>query len=167
MSSIHLDSDCLADSALGVSPLSERESEHLDACAECRLELELVRAAARLGSAEVAGLPEGRIARRVVERLAAQPVARPRRPWLVGLAAAAALALAVWYGSVGTSTPEIVVTELQLSVLHELDDLNAPELEQVLESIPLAAGAVSHQDVAPLVELNVSDLERVLRSMEE
>jgi hypothetical protein len=87
----------------------------------------------------------------------------------VGLAAAAALALAVWDGSTRVSAPAAPMgsAPIELSVLHELDGLGEPELEAVLESIPLAAGAVFHPELAPLDELNVNDLERLLRSMEE
>jgi hypothetical protein len=75
----------------------------------------------------------------------------------------------VWYGSTRVSAPAAPMESapVEVSVLHELDGLGEPELEAVLESIPLAAGAVFHPEPAPLDELNVNDLERLLRSMEE
>jgi len=175
MSTSHIDPDRLADSALGTAALSDAESAHVAGCAECRLERELVAAARRLGAAEVARLSPTRVADAVRHHLATEPaeprasVLRGRAPWLVGLAAAAALALAVWYGSMRESAPPgpIGFAPVELSVLHELDGLGEPELEAVLESIPLAAGAVFHPELAPLDKLNVNDLERLLRSMEE
>ena len=54
-----------------------------------------------------------------------------------------------------------------MSVLHELDGLSAPELEEVLQSIPPATEALDHVEMAPLSDLDANDLERMLRSMEE
>ncbi len=172
MSTSHIDPDRLADTALGTAPLSDAETAHVAGCGECRRELELVAAAGRLGVAEVARLSPRSVSEVVRHRLATEPrasVLRGRTPWLVGLGAAAALALAVWYGSTRGSAPPgpIGFAPIELSVLHELDGLGEPELEAVLESIPLAAGAVFHPELAPLDELNVNDLERLLRSMEE
>jgi len=171
MNTSHIDPDRLADTALGTAALSDAESAHVAECAECRLERELVAAAGRLGVAQVARLSPTRVADAVRHRLATEPgppVPRARATWLVGLAAAAALALAVWYGSTRVSAPAPMGSApVELSVLHELDGLGEPELEAVLESIPLAAGAVFHPELAPLDELNVNDLERLLRSMEE
>ena len=171
MSTPHIDPDRLADSALGNAALSDAESAHMAGCPECRFEQELVSAAGRLGGVEVATLSPTRVADVVRHRLAGEPPARrgpSRATWLVGLAAAAALTLAVWYGSTRGSAPSgPTAAPVELSVLHELDDLAEPELEAVLESIPLAAGAVFHPEPATLEELNVNDLERLLRSMEE
>jgi len=170
MSTPHIDPDRLADTALGNAMLSDAESAHLAGCAECRLEHELVSAAGRLGGVETASLSGARVAEVVRHRLANEPPARRapvRATWLVGLAAAAALALAVWYGATRAPSGPTGVVPVEVSVLHELDDLAEPELEAVLESIPLAAGAVFHPEPATLEELNVNDLERLLRSMEE
>ena len=170
MSTPHIDPDRLADSALGNAVLSDAESAHLTGCAECRFEHELVSAAGRLGGAQVASLSAARVADVVCHRLANESPRRAplRATWLVGLAAAAALTLAVWYGSTRGAIPSgPTAAPVELSVLHELDDLGEPELEAVLESIPLAAGDVFHPEPATLEELNVNDLERLLRSMEE
>jgi hypothetical protein len=173
MSGAHLDSDRLADAVRDASWHAD-ESAHLAECAACRLELDVVAAARRLGAADMARLESGRVAQAVLDRLATAPpapriggISRPAR-WLVGLAAAAALALAVWYGSSrGPSGTELIESPVELSVLHELDGLDEPELEEVLESMPAPAGAVSHLEPLSFDELNVTDLERVLRSMEE
>lgn len=174
MSGAHIDPDRLADAARDASWRAD-ESAHLAECAACRHELSIVAAAGRLGVAEMANLVPGRVAEAVLDRLATAPPAsrigvlgRPAR-WLTGLAAAAALALAVWYGaSRAPSTTDLIEsTPIELSVLHELDGLDEPELEEVLESMPAPAGAVSHLEPLSFHELNVNDLERVLRSMEE
>lgn len=173
MSGAHLDTDRLADAARDAS-WSGAESAHLAECATCRHELDIVAAAGRLGVAEMASLVSGRVAEAVLDRLATAPpasrigVLRRPAPWLAGLAAAAALILAVWYGSRAPSATDVIEpTPIELSVLHELDGLDEPELEVVLESMPAPAGAVSHLEPVSFDELNVNDLERVLRSMEE
>lgn len=53
------------------------------------------------------------------------------------------------------------------SVLYELDGLSEPQLEEVLESIPPAGEALDHLEMASLDDLDADDLERVLQSMEE
>lgn len=174
MSGAHIDPDRLADAARDASWRAD-ESSHLAECAACRHELDIVAAAGRLGVAEMASLVSGRVAETVLGRLATAPPApgigvlrRPAR-WLAGLAAAAAVVLAVWYGSSrAPSAPDLTQSApIELSVLHELDGLDEPELEEVLASLPAPAGAVSHLEPLSFDELNVNDLERVLRSMEE
>jgi len=173
MNTAHIDPDRLTDAAWGARVLTDAESAHVDGCEECRRERQLVSVAGRLGAREVASMASGSVARAVLARLTSPaPKARARafgRPWRAGLAIAAALALAVWYGSLArpTVTPTAEPAPIELSVLHELDGLDEPELEDVLESIPAAAGAVSYLEPVPFDDLEVSDLERVLRSMEE
>ena len=81
--------------------------------------------------------------------------------WLTGLAAAAAVVLALVPGA----NPNSAVPPA-IAVLHELDGLTSSELEAVLETIPPPANAAVHVEASPLGELNAHDLERVLQSME-
>jgi len=169
MSASHIDSDRLSGPPVGPAAWSDAEAAHLAGCAECRLELEILAGARRLGADHLARFDPGRVATVVRGRLAAEPVAAPARVvrhpgrWLAGLAAAAALVLAVrmWIPNAGPTSFAVV------SVLHELDGLNEPQLEEVLQSIPPVTGALDHVEMVPLSDLNASDLERVLRSMEE
>lgn len=174
MSGVHIDPDRLSDAARDASWRAD-ESAHLAGCADCRHELSILAAAGRLGVAEMASLASGRVAEAVLHRLATAPEAtridvlrRPAR-WLAGLAAAAALVLAVWYGSArAPSAADLVESApIEFSVLHELDGLDEPELEEVLKSMPAPSGDVSHLEPVSFDQLNVNDLERVLRSMEE
>jgi hypothetical protein len=176
MSAAHIDSDRMTESVTGLTPWSVAEAEHLVGCADCRLELEMIAAARRLGTAQLRGFDPKRVAVGVHRRLAVRPdqvrapVVRHPWRWLAGLAAAAAVVFAVrsWSptgsgnpGQAGQTPPAVV------SILPELDGLSAPQLEEVLRSIPPAAEALDHVDMAPLGALNAGDLERMLRSMEE
>jgi hypothetical protein len=168
MSASHVDSDRIAAVSRGESRWTGDETAHLDRCAVCRLEWELVGAAPRLGRAESAGIDAPRVAAAVLQRLANEP--RPavgrwsrRTGWVVALGAAAVLALAVL---LPRGEPAAVPAEPAIAVLHELDDLSSAELEAVLETIPPAADEALHVEAAPLSDLSVPDLERMLRAME-
>jgi hypothetical protein len=135
---------------------------------------ELSRTAATLGDRVVQSLDEQRLARAVLARLAEEPsdtgpaTPRVRRGWLLGLAAAAAMLLVARLtltrsaGSI--AGPEAPVPTL--TVLHELDDLSAAELEVLLETLPPPAGAAVHPDPASFDDLDAKGLERLLRSLE-
>ena len=172
MSGAHLDSDRLAESVHGDTAWTTAEAAHLARCAECRLELDILGAARRLASRQLAGLDPAQVAPEVLHRLRDDQALRKRRrgQWLVGLAAAAAVILAVSLGMPrGPSIPDDagLAAYSTVSVLHELDGLSEPQLEEVLQSIPQATEALDHVEMAPLSDLSASDLERVLRSMEE
>lgn len=130
-------------------------------------EQELEQTAARLGADQAKAVDPDRIARQVLARLAAEPaVVPPIRPpivrWLVGLAAAAALALVV-----RAITPSSLSSPSSLSVLHELDDLGTSELEAILESIPATAEAIPpFPETDPRNDLDSTSLARLLRSLE-
>jgi len=174
MSLTHIDSDRIVELSGDTTERSKLEARHLSECAECRLELQMTQAARRLGVAQMTGFDPQRVADGVRHRLATTPVTGPtpgsRRVgyWLAGLAAAAAVVFAVGIGTRNSPAGGVVPVQLAaLSTLHELDGLGAPELEEVLRSIPPASEALGHVEIAPLNELNASDLELVLRSMEE
>ena len=168
MNAQHLDSDRFTAVARGESRWTGAETAHLDRCAECRLEWQLVSAARSLGRPESAGIDAPRLAGAVIQRLAGEPAPPERRwghrvGWVVAVGAAAVLGLAVLLPGrePGSPPPAVAIT-----VLHELDDLTPAELEAVLETIPPTAEEALHVEAAPLGELSVPDLERMLRDME-
>ncbi|HTL06569.1 MAG TPA: hypothetical protein VL241_12540 [Gemmatimonadales bacterium] len=131
-------------------------------------EEELLQSAAKLGEDAVSGLDEQRVARTVLERLASEPVAAPRRVgstvrWLAGVAAVAAAVLLMVKPPTTPTSPSPLSPP---SVLHELDDLSASELQLLLESMPASAAAPAHPDPGSLDELDTKNLERLLRSLE-
>lgn len=131
-------------------------------------ELELLEAARRLGREAVAGLDLERITAGIAAARRREERVRRFRTWgLLGLAAAAALLIAVWPGrDSGLADPAAVVAAAP-SLLHELDDLTATQLEKVLEAMPPAAGSAEVVEEVPLTDVTAADLERVLQSMEE
>jgi hypothetical protein len=82
---------------------------------------------------------------------------------VLAVGAAAVLALAVLFGR---PEPASVPPAVATTVLHELDGLTPAELEAVLETIPPPADEATHVEAAPLGELSVPELERMLRAME-
>lgn len=167
MSAEHLDSDRVAAVSRGESRWTGAETAHLDRCPECRLEWQLVRAAPTLGRRESEEIDASRVADAVMQRLRepARPVRRwgRRAGWVLAAAAAAVLALAVLLRA---PEPVSEPPAVAITVLHELDDLTPAELEAVLETIPPTAEEALHVEAAPLGELSVPDLERMLRAME-
>ena len=132
-------------------------------------EAELIRTAARLGTDQVGALDPDRVAERVIARLAAEPAAKvlPLRrrvaPWLVGIAAAAALLIVLRL----TVLPSPPSPPTSLSVLYELDNLGTYELEEILETIPASATeSAPAPGKMPWSDLDSDKLERLLRSLE-
>ena len=166
MTDQHLDSDRFPAVARGEARWTGTEAAHIDRCAECRLEWKLVGAAGTLGRPESAGIDAPGVAAAVLRRLISEPAKRQwtRRAGLVlTLGAAAVLAIAVLLPD---TQPAPAPPAAEITVLHELDDLTPAELEAVLEAIPPTAEAALHVEAAPLGELSVPDLERMLRAME-
>lgn len=176
MSASHIDTERISEPPNGPKVWTDEEAAHLAGCADCRFEVEMIAAARRIGAAQLTGFDADRVAAGVRRQLRTRPHDAPGRVtshpgrWLAGLAAAAAVVLAVRMGiptSPGSSRGAGHPLPAVVSVLHELDGLSEPELEAVLHSIPPASEALDHQDMALLSDLNATDLERVLRSMEE
>jgi predicted anti-sigma-YlaC factor YlaD len=166
----HLDSDRLPAVAHGLARWSAEEEAHLAACAECRTEWNLVRIARTLGRVSAERIVPARVAASVARRLAAAPIASPvslsrSARWVLGVAAAAAITVAVLVPR-GNTPSATVSPGAEIAVLHELDGLSPAELEAVLETIPPGANEASHVEVAPIEALTAHDLELVLRSME-
>lgn len=96
-------SDRMPDVAHGTSRWTETEEHHLAACPDCRAEWELVTITSRLGAALPSLADPARVSAVLLERLARerQRTRLRARLWTAGgLAAAAAVILAVW-----TETP--------------------------------------------------------------
>lgn len=167
MTERHLDSDLILDLVHGRPVAQPADEAHLQGCAECRAEWELVRATARLGSGPLAPLDSRRVAEAVRARLATAPI-RHRVRWHLPLAAAAVLFLTVWLARPTAVDPESAVAGgAAAMVLHELDSLDVVQLEMVLETIPPDEARARSIELLPLGDLTADDLERVLRSMEE
>ncbi len=160
-------SDRIPAVALGRSSWTAAETAHLESCADCRAEWELVLAAGRLGARAPRLQEEGALAARVLRRLAEEPAAPARRwklGWTLGLAAAAAIALAVGL-AVGrdagaparVAAGEVVETTAPLSTA-QVDSLLDEELG------PLAGWSML--DSPTLGDLTEDELERVLRTWE-
>ena len=94
-------SDRMPDVALGRARWTAEDEGHLAGCADCRAEWAIVSAASRLG-ATLPAVDPGRAAARALERIRherAHALVRARQvAALAGLAAAAAVAFAVWSG---------------------------------------------------------------------
>ena len=159
--------------AHGLAEWKPADRAHLEACASCRLEWDMVRAGAALGATIGSGLDTRRVAEAVAQRLRqSDPDRQVRRigrvgHWALAVAAAAAIILAVQLtrpeqpGPVGTG-----VATPAGPVLQELDGLTAAELQSLLESFSPAVEALPHLESTPLGELKPQELERVLRSLE-
>jgi hypothetical protein len=140
------------------------EAAHLAGCADCAAEWAVVAATHQLG-ADLPGLNAHHVAERVLGRLRAERAAvRARRRGLTfaGLAAAAAIAVAVWTGRpAGPAGGRTGAADLSLV---ELDSLRAPELEALLHSMDRTDdGDPLH--AVPSV-LDDGELDRVLEALE-
>ena len=173
MSPCELLSDRMVPVAHGTADWTATEAEHLASCADCREEWRLIQGARRLGAEAARRTDTARVSRQVLATLAGE---RRRRRWvraggMVGLAAAAALAIMVSTGNQqgpGDDAGSMAVVEtegLQLR-LAELESLNEAELEAILDGleVPLSEGAGGAPPA--LGDLDDTQLERVLRSLE-
>jgi hypothetical protein len=149
------------------------ETGHLVSCADCAAEWRLVQTASSLGGAEVRHLDAGQVGRTVLQRLSVARL-RARRwrhaGWIVGLAAAAAIAALVWVGPRRDTGPErqnatIAAETFELPVT-ELYDLDAGQLQTVLDQLDAPLGSAASPEAPALGDLKASELERVLRSLE-
>ena len=154
--------------ALGQAVWGDAERAHLIGCAECQAEWALISEASRLGLDVAAGLDAHHVTERVLGRLRVEGgrVRRRRVGWtLGGLAAAAALVLAVWPGKPrpGAMTPAVA----EEMPLPELDSLGTPELQAVLDSLETPLGtAVQGADTGDLDDLDAQELQHVLDGLE-
>lgn len=163
--------------AHGVAGWTPEEQAHLEGCADCAGEWELVRATMRLGDQAVARLETSRLATAVlgeVKRRGRQDRWQ-RTGWMVGLAAAAAIILVVTTRG-PSSRPELAVgvdsgigPAMQVGVhlpLAELESLDQSQLESVLEGLDAPVSEVEPGLSPSFGDLDDTQLERVLRSLE-
>jgi hypothetical protein len=149
------------------------ESGHLASCADCAAEWRLVQTASSLGGAGVHHLDAGEVGRTVLDRLSVARL-RARRwrrvGWTVGLAAAATIAALVWVGprrgpGLEGENPTIAAENFELPVT-ELYELDAGQLQAVLDQLDAPLGSATSPEAPALGDLKASELERVLRSLE-
>jgi hypothetical protein len=172
-------SDRMPEVALGRTQWTPEEADHLATCAGCQREWRLVRLAGSLGEGLGAGPDPASVARVALQRVALERHRDRQRRWsLTGLAAAATIALAVWYGrgQPGQNLPSPArmpvataptprVTELAIP-LPELDQLQEPELDSLLQTIspPLTSGSTLAEP--SMGDLDDHELEEVLSTWE-
>jgi hypothetical protein len=168
-------SDRMPAVASGQREWTAEEGAHLSGCAECSAEWKLVSVAATLGrnvTVDAAGL-----APQVLERVRAAARDDQRRRWVRrvalvgGLAIAALLLLIAVPRNRGIApvpqTDVVVAAEPAELRLAELDDAAPAELEMVLAELDEPAVPASSLDGPDLEGLDLSQVERALRSWEE
>jgi hypothetical protein len=160
--------------ALGQAGWTPDEIAHLNECGSCRREWELVQLASRLGEDAGLSLDPAVTAVGVLRRLNGEREdgRLRRRAWsLAGLAAAAAVLVAIWTGGLqgGPSKDQAASTAVagRLSIpLPELESLEPAELDSVLQTMDEPNVSGSTGDDPALGDLNNDELERVLDSWE-
>lgn len=160
--------------ALDQAEWTPDEIRHLSRCEPCRREWELVQLASRLGKDVGLTLDPAATAAGVLRRLGRdrEEGRLRRRAWsFAGLAAAAAVAAAIWTGGLqgGESKTQPVPTAVagRLSIpLPELESLEPAELDSVLQTMDEPPVSGSAADDPAVGDLNNDELERVLDSWE-
>jgi anti-sigma factor RsiW len=154
----------------GQSDWSREEAAHLAACADCQREWRLLEAARRLGESSAARLDPAQLGAAVLVGLDRE---RRRHRWRnagwVGLlAAAAVLVVLVWTGRSGREGTEVVASTAHgfHLPLAELEGLDAAQLESVLDALDAPIGTRATPEPPALGDLEESQLEQVLRSLE-
>lgn len=167
-------SDRIPAVSAGRAQWTPEEVQHLNLCRMCQQEWELIRVAGRLGNSAGVSFDAPAVTGAVLQRLERHREMRRgrRRAWgFSGLAAAAAIAAAVWTGGVdqGSMRPvpagPVVAGRLAIP-LPELESLQPAELDSVLQTMdePNVSGAPV--DEPGLGNLNSDELESVLDSWE-
>jgi len=159
-------SDKMPAVARGAAEWSPAEAAHLVACAECRREWVVV-GAGRLVARDLTVNADA-LAAVVLRRLRTEPEARllPRSRWLIGLAAAAVLAVILVPGNAPAPLPvESAAAPLEVDV-SGLTALSSAGLTDVLESFDTMWTETSTTDAPSLDDLDPQELERVQGSWE-
>lgn len=159
--------DRMPDVASGVSRWSAEEQGHLDGCADCRAEWELLAAARRLGAAVEREYDGAGAARVVAARWRLHPTGAEvvrRRVFYSVLTAAAAILLVI----LGTQVLPSRSSDTPASpiFLTELDSLTTDELVLVADGLDVPFTQLEMLEEAPLSDLDTVQLGRVLRSLE-
>lgn len=166
-------SDRIPAVVLGRAEWTLQEVRHLNECLACQQEWEIVRATSRLGEGVAEKLDPDTVASSLLQRLRRdQEVQRLRRTWTVGgLAAAAAIAVALWTGALNSPTESAFRSGSragwQLAIpLPELETLHQAELDSVFQTMDEPNATASNEEEPDLHDLNSDELERVLDSWE-
>ncbi len=163
-------SDRMPAVVVGRAQWTPEEVRHLNGCRACQEEWALVQVAGRLGDRAGVTFESSAMTSLVLQRLGREREAgRLRRTWsFTALAAAAAIAAAVWTGGKTSLLPPsgTVATGRLAIPLPELESLQASELDSVLLILdePNVSGAPV--DEPGLTDLNSDELESVLDSWE-
>jgi len=148
--------------------------QHLQECRACQQEWEIVRAAGGLGRRQVVIDTEA-VAASVMGRLRKEPRTPlvHRGTWAAaGLAAAAAIIVAMWAGNVenptATTSDSNSIATAQLEIpLPELEILQATDLDTVLQAMDEPNNLRElGEDEPGLSDLNSDELQRVLDTWE-
>lgn len=169
MTDRHL-TDRIPDVVHGDGEWSEAERIHLADCADCRAEWRLVSSMATAAPIAPAIDPDA-IAARVLTRLRDDvpviPLAsRRRRGWLLGLAAAASLLLALGVWQPWQPAEVAVAPTRAPTMFPELDQLFESELETVLASIEPETTVEPIGSVPRISDLSDTELEVLLQQVE-
>jgi hypothetical protein len=145
------------------------DSAHLAECADCRTEWHLMLAARRL-EARAPGVDADAIAAGVQRRLAAERRDRRRSRWTWVAASAAAAAAAVAIAVTSTRAPEAppapaAVAEA-LVPLPELEELEAAQLDTLLQTLDGSLAGTSEQGAPSPGEEAEAELERIFATWE-
>jgi hypothetical protein len=168
-------SDRIPAVVLGDAEWTPQEIQHLQECRACQQEWEVVRAASRLGPRPEADIDTEALATSVLQRLRHErPAPHIRRStWAMGgLAAAAAIIMAIWAGSgrdpAATSRHNGSLAAAQLEIpLPELESLEPAELDTVLQAMDEPNNLRDAGDgELELSDLDSDELERVLDTWE-
>jgi hypothetical protein len=153
-------SDRIPEVARGRSRWTAGEAAHLATCVDCRAEWDVVVAVNGLGDRSPAARDPSLVAAAVLGRLADDRRSHRRswQSWAAGLAAAAAIAAAVWSGTRSASPVEIA--------LPELEPLETAELDSLLETMDSAPAGWSALGEPTLEDLDADELEQVLVTWE-
>lgn len=163
-------SDRIPDVALGRAAWTPDQAAHLRACADCSAELALVQATIAIGRKAPQLSDPASMADSIGRR---QVTGRRRRDWgrpVAGLAAAAALLMAVW--TRWPARPERPVSQpahaasQALVPLPELELLEPAELDSLLERMEAPVAGSSTLDAPSLGDLEDTELEQVLATWE-
>ena len=166
-------SDRMPAVVLGRAQWTQQELQHLNQCGMCQQEWEIVRAVNRLGREAGDALDPSAVAGSLLGRLSgARDLQRRRRlaGTFGGLAAAAAVLIALWTGTPGSDgsvPPSASLAAGQLQIpLPELQSLDPAELDSVLQTMDDPNGRSPNSEDPDLGDLNSEELEHVLDSWE-
>jgi hypothetical protein len=164
-------SDRMPEVAAQRSAWAAAEAAHLASCAECRAEWDLMLAARRL-EARAPAVDVDVIATALRQRLAAERSGRPRGRWTWLAASAAAAAAAVAVAVTSTRAPEvqtvpIAVAEGEALVpLPELEELEAAQLDTLLQTLDGSLAGTSEPADSTLGGETEAELERIFAAWE-